>query len=70
MMRNIMKDKRLRHLEIEREMDNFAHHEEDSSYTTWLFGITECTYCGGNGQDAPCAYPSEGKPGCIEVELQ
>lgn len=24
-----------------------------------------CPYCGGNDQDTPCAYPSEGKPGCL-----
>lgn len=24
-----------------------------------------CTYCHGNDRDVPCAYPSEGKPGCL-----
>ena len=24
-----------------------------------------CTYCNGNDGDTPCAYPSEGKPGCL-----
>ncbi len=27
--------------------------------------VGPCTYCGGNDKDAPCAYPSEGKPGCL-----
>jgi hypothetical protein len=25
----------------------------------------KCPTCGGNDSDAPCAYPSEGKPGCL-----
>jgi len=25
----------------------------------------ECSYCRGNDRDMPCAYPSEGKPGCL-----
>ena len=25
----------------------------------------ECPYCHGNDRDVPCAYPSEGKPGCL-----
>lgn len=24
-----------------------------------------CAYCHGNDRDMPCAYPSEGKPGCL-----
>lgn len=25
----------------------------------------KCTACGGNDNDAPCAYPGEGLPGCL-----
>jgi len=25
----------------------------------------KCRYCNGNDRDAPCAYPSEGKKGCL-----
>jgi len=24
-----------------------------------------CSYCHGNDRNMPCAYPSEGKPGCL-----
>lgn len=24
-----------------------------------------CGYCGGNDGNVPCAYPGEGKPGCL-----
>lgn len=27
-----------------------------------------CTYCNGNDVDMPCAFPSEGKPGCLRDE--
>jgi len=27
--------------------------------------MSECPYCHGNDQSAPCAYPGEGKPGCL-----
>lgn len=30
-----------------------------------LFQQPICPYCGGNDKDAPCAHPSEGKPGCL-----
>lgn len=25
----------------------------------------QCSYCHGNDRDAPCAYPSQRKPGCL-----
>lgn len=28
-------------------------------------GEPHCVACGGNDRDAPCAYPGEGKPGCL-----
>lgn len=32
---------------------------------------TCCPSCGGNDGDTPCAYPSEGKPGCLrDIRLQ
>jgi len=30
--------------------------------------MSECRYCGGNDKDAPCAYPSENKHGCLRDE--
>lgn len=35
--------------------------DPDSNYTGQI-----CKTCGGNGLDAPCAYPSENKPGCLQ----
>ena len=35
-------DKKVRHLEIDREMDNHAHYQgDDSAYNTWLYGVDE-----------------------------
>lgn len=50
----------------ERETLEQPHADEFvPSITTNETAEPRCPYCGGNDKDMPCAYPSEGKPGCL-----
>jgi hypothetical protein len=42
---------------------NEAKRSEESGSTVRL-----CPSCNGNDKDAPCAYPSEGRTGCLRDE--